>query len=71
MIEREEGISRLEILIRSDHNKGGNGETNRLGSQEAVVGVVGKDCVCVWGGWDWRLESEWKEWPQLFSMLRN
>lgn len=50
MIEREEGISRLEILIRSDHNKGGNGETNRLGSQEAVVGVVGKDCVCVWGG---------------------
>ena len=41
-MERKEGASGLETLLRSDHIKGGRSEADWLRNQETVVEIVGK-----------------------------
>ena len=42
-MERKEGASGLETLLRSDHIKGGRSEADQLRNQDTEVGIVGKD----------------------------
>ena len=42
-MERKEGSSGLETLLRADRIKSGRSEADQLRNQETVVEIVGKD----------------------------